>query len=151
MKKTFLIALTLFIVSSCQTTKTAIFDHFAYQKTIEIKTQTEILIDKASTPYNQNLHEIGQLLYDIQYITEYEKNRPNNQISYTMWQLLGNKEKNFIVGFLRQWQQNQTVSTAFIPEAKEQINEALDLLIHYELKKDKSSEQELLNYVNSNK
>ena len=148
MKKSILALISIFIMIGCQSTKTVFLDQFAYQKTIEIKTETDALLDKATTPYNQNLQEIGDLLQDIQFITEYEKNRPNNQISHTMWKMLGDKDKNLIVGFLQQWQRSSTVSSAFIPEAKEQINEALDLLIQYEMKKDKTSEQNLLNYIN---
>lgn len=148
--KSVLIIISVFVLNACQTTKTAIFDQYTYQKTIEIKIETESLMDKANTPYNQNLQEIGELLQEVKTVMEYEKNRPNNEITYNMWRLLCEKDKNFIVGFLNQWQKSGTVSTTFIPEAKGQISEAFDLLIKYEVKKDKTNQGLLSDFINAN-
>ncbi len=150
MKKFITLCIVLFSLNSCNIAKTAVFDQYVYQKTIEIKVETENLIDKATTPYNEHLTEIEALNKELKVIMEYEKNRANNGISQNMWKLLTDPNKNFIGGFLQHWQRSQTVSPAFIPEAKQQINEAFNRLIQYEMKKDKSNENKLESFINSN-
>lgn len=144
----FLLLVLLFV--QCKSLRTAPFDQYAYQKTVEIKVQSESVIDKSTTPYNENLQEIGKLLNNLKVIREYEQNRPNNEISTAMWKLLTSKEKNLLLGFFKRWQEKGQLTSVFSEEAKGQITEAFDLLIQYELKKDKTSKDNLLNFINAN-
>ena len=137
-------------ITSCNSLKTAVFDQHAYQKSIEIKVETENLMDKATTPYQDHLKDIGELGLEIEKILEYEKNRPNNEITYAMWQLLADKDKNLLVGFFKRWQQKGELNAVFIGEVKKQIAQAMDLLILYEAKKDKETKDKLLALLANN-
>ena len=139
-----LILLFSSILTSCSSLKTAIYDQYSYQKSIEIKIEASSLIDKAATPYSDHLKDIDELGLEIQKILEYEKNKPDNEITYGMWHVLADKDKNLLVGFFKRWKEKETLKPFFIEEAKVQIMEAMDLLIKYEAKKDKETKDKLL-------
>ena len=135
---------------SCNSLKTAVYDQYSYQKTVEIKVEVENLIDKATTQYKDHLQDIGELGLEIQKIIEYEKNKPNNEITYAMWQVLADKDKNLLVGFFKRWKEKGQLKPFFVEEAKAQIMEAMNLLIQYEAKKDKETKDKLLDLIANN-
>ena len=53
----FMVATTV----SCESTRTAIFDQYSYQRTTELKVETSKLMDKATTPYSKNAVEIDAI------------------------------------------------------------------------------------------
>lgn len=137
-------------ILSCDSLKTAVYDQYSYQKTVEIKVEASSLIDKATTPYTDHLQYIGELGLEIQKIVEYEKNKPNNEITYAMWKVLADKDKNLLVGFFKRWKDKGQLNAFFVEEAKAQIIEAMDLLIKYEAKKDKETKDKLLDLIANN-
>ena len=146
----FLIAIS-FAVVSCTSTRTALFDQYSYQKTTELKIETAKLMDKAVTPYISNKKEVESLLLNIEKMVEYEKSKPNNEITFAMWKILTDNEKNLLSGFFKRWETKGTLSPTFLEESKKQVMDALDLLIQYEIKKDKESKNALLDLINGNK
>ncbi len=144
---TFLIFVFI-LTASCESTKTALFDQYSYQKTTELKVQTSKIIDKAITPYENNKTEVEALILEMEKLTEYEKNKPDNEITFAMWQILSDKEKNLLAGFFKHWQTKETLSPYFVDESKKQILNAFDLLIQYEINKDKESKEHLLELIN---
>lgn len=149
--KWLLLSLTIaMLTTACESVKTAIFDQYSYQKTTELKVETSNLMDKATNPYKDHKEEVEKLLVDIQKLMEYEKNKPNNEITFAMWQLLNNKEKNLLARFFKRWEEKETFSPVFLEESKNQVLEALDLLIQYEIKKDKQSKDSLLEIITNN-
>ena len=149
--KTTILVLFLLSLVSCTSTKTALFDQYSYQKTTELKVETSNLIDKATTSYSANKIQIDKLLLDVEKLVEYEKNKPNNEITFAMWTILNDKEKNLLAGFFKRWEEKDKLSFTFSQEAKKQVIKAFDLLIQYEVKKDKESANLLLNLINSQK
>ncbi len=145
----FLIFLS-FTITSCISTKTALYDQYSYQKTTELKVETIKLMNVANEPYNLHKEEVENLLLDLDKLAEYEKNKPNNEITFAMWKILNDKEKNLLAGFFKRWETKGILSQAFLEESKKQVLDALDLLIQYEIKKDKESKDELLNLINLN-
>lgn len=139
-----------FAISSCTSTRTALFDQYSYEKTIELKVETTKLINKATTPYDSHKEEIENLFLNIEKLTEYEKNKPNNEITFEMWKILNDKEKNLLAGLFKRWQTKGILSPVFLDESKKQVLDALDLLIQYESKKDKESKDALLELINLN-
>lgn len=140
-----------FATISCESTRTAVFDQYSYQRTTEIKVETSKLMDKATTPYSTNKHEVKVLLLNIEKLVEYEKNKPDNEITFTMWNVLTDEEKNLLGGFFKRWKENETLTPIFLEESKKQVLEALDLLIQYEIKKDKTSKESLLDLIGTKK
>jgi len=145
-----IVVLGLTLMTSCDSLRTAVYDQYSYQKSVEIKVETSNLMDKATTAYTDNKEEIDALDKEIQKIVEYEKNKPNNEITYAMWKILSNKEKNLLTGFFKRWEDKGQMSQFFITEAKAQVIEAMDLLIQYEGKKDKVAKDRLLDIITSN-
>ena len=140
----FVLCLTLL---SCQSTRTALYDQYSYQQTTAIKAETAMMMDKATSPYGEHQAEVEKLLLEVNQLVEYEKNKPNNEVTYAMWQTLTNKEKNLLAGFFKRWQEKGSFSPMFLEESKKQVMEALDLLIQYEIRKDKESKNSLLNLI----
>jgi hypothetical protein len=140
----------LLLIVSCNSTKTALYDQYSYQKTTELKVTSSQLMDMATTPYSTHKEAVEKLLLEIDKLTEYEKNKPNNEITFAMWKVLSDREKNLLAGFFKRWEQKGTFSQIFLDESKKQIMEALDLLIQYEVNKDKVSKDGLLNIISKN-
>lgn len=136
-------------LSSCSILKTAPYDQYSFQKTIEIKIDANQLIEKAENSYQDNIKEIEELQNEIAKIVEYEKYKPNNEITYKMWLLLSDKNKNLLAGFLKRWKEKDKLSPFFITEAKGQITEALNLLLEYESKKEPATKNQLLQLISN--
>ena len=132
---------------SCQSLKTAVYDQYSYQQAISLKVESEHLMDQATEPFMNHSPEVETLLLDLKKLVEYEKNKPNNEISYAMLKLLANKDKNLLAGFFKRWKEEQQLSAVFTTEAKSQIMEAFDLIIKYEADKNKTNETNLLNFL----
>jgi hypothetical protein len=139
-----------FAISSCNSTRTALFDQYSYEKTIELKVETVSLMNKSTILYSENKEDIDKLFLNIEKLVEYEKNKPDNEITFQMWQLLNDKEKNLVAGFFKRWETKGIVSKSLSEESKKQILEAFDLLIQYEIKKDKQAKDELIELINLN-
>ncbi|MDE1207915.1 hypothetical protein [Tenacibaculum larymnensis] len=153
MKTSKLFFILIFITSfflSCSSLKTAPYDQYSFQKTIEIKIDANQLIEKAENSYQDNIKEIEELQNEITKIVEYEKYKPNNEITYKMWLLLADKDKKLLAGFLKRWKEKGKLSPFFITEAKGQITEALNLLLEYESKKEPTSKNQLLQLLSNN-
>ena len=151
LKSLYLILISSFVIFSCQSVKTALYDQYSYQQTTFIKVEASNVMDKATTPFSNNKEIVEKLLLDIDKLVEYEKNKPNNEITFAMWKILTDKEKNLLTGFFKRWEEKGSFSPVFLQEAKKQVTGALDLLIQYEVKKDKESKDSLLNLINLNK
>lgn len=132
------------ILASCQSIRTAVFDQYSYQKTTELKVEALMIMGNATSQYEEHQEIVEKLLLDIEKLKEYEKNKPNNEITFAMWKVFTDKEKNLLGGFLKRWKDKQTLSPIFVEEAKKQTEAAFDLLIQYEIKKDKASKDNLL-------
>lgn len=150
LKEFLFLLILLFSFNSCNSTRTALFDQYSYKKTIELKVKTTSLINKASTPYSENKIDIDNLFLDIEKLIEYEKNKPDNKITFQMWKVLNDSEKNLLAGFFKNWQAKETLSEPYIDEFHKQMLEAFDLLIQYEIKKDNESKNNLLDFINFN-
>jgi hypothetical protein len=149
--KKYLSILIFPIIFSCNSLRTATFDQTAYQKTIEIKITADKLIDKYEEDYYLHEKDVENLKSQLVFILEYEKNRPNNEISYTMWGLMNNKDKNLLMGYFELWKKNKTLSNSFSEEAKKQVDEAFSILLKYEASKTKENEANLLDIINLKK
>ena len=148
-KSLFVMAFVL-TLSSCQSLKTAIFDQYSYQQAISIKVESLNLMDDATQSYDSFETEVEDLMLELQKMVEYEKNKPDNQVSYAMWNVLANADKNLLAGFFKRWQDDGQLSKVFTDEAKLQISEALDLIIKYEAQKNKTNETNILNFLGTN-
>lgn len=142
--------LLIIVNTSCVNFKTAIYDQYSFQKTVELKIDALQLMESATTPYKDNEKAISHFLKEVDKIIEYEKYKPRNKISYAMWKLIKNPKSNLLGGFFECWKTQNQLSKAFIKEAKLQISEALDMLLHYEGKKSRTAKANILNILSNN-
>lgn len=140
MKAKLIIVISFFLINGCSP---ALYDHYTFTQTVAIKVQTESLIKQSNTIYENNTVAIEALKNQIYTMLIYEKSKAKNPINMKMWEILNN-ENSSIYKFLRLWKEKKTLSPAFTTEFSNQTNEIFDLMIKYELKKDKQSETALI-------
>lgn len=136
MKKLVTLIILVGVITSCSSLKTAVFDQYAYRKTIDVKVESRQLISKATMPFSDFEPQVENLRLDLEKILLYEQNRSNNEISYAMWQILADEDKNLLAGFLKRWENESTLGQGFVSQAEKQIMEAFDVLLRYEGVKD---------------
>ncbi|MDY0781621.1 hypothetical protein [Tenacibaculum sp. IB213877] len=150
MKVTVFTVIFSVLLMSCNALKTAAFDQYSYQKSIEIKIEAQKLMEKATDDFKNFTEEVEDLQTEVEKMVEYEKYKPNNEVTYKMWQLLSNKDKNLLSGFFKRWEEEQQLNSFFVEEAEKIIVEAMDLLIQYESQKDPEVKTKLLDIISKN-
>ena len=126
----FLLLIFAASLTSCATI--AKFDQQAYNNAVNTKVSALALMDKATTPYEQNKTEIENVRFALNRGYEYARGIPQNDITTQQWEIMKNPERNLLGGFLKRWQEKQTLKTAFVNAAKPIINDAFDTIIGLE-------------------
>lgn len=142
-----LVVFVTFLMVSCQSLKTAVYDQYSYQQAISLKVESDALIDKATNVFSDHEEAVTTLRLELKKLVEYEKNKPNNSISYAMLQLMANEDRSLLAGFLKRWKDEEQLSQTFTTEAKAQIMEAFDLIIKYEADKNKTNSSNILDFL----
>ena len=145
--KLFVSTILFSVLLSCNALKTAVYDQYSYQQTVSLKIESEALIKNATNSFTTYKTEVDDLILDLKKLVEYEKNKPNNQITYAMLKIMADQDKNLLAGFLKRWEEENTLSQAFTDEASAQITEAFDLILKYEGNKNKDNKQSILDYL----
>jgi len=73
-------------------------------------------------------------------VYEYEKNRPKNEISVKLWDILIDTNGYLLGGFLSRWKKENKLNVAFITNEKDLVGKAFDQISGLESKKIKASE-----------
>lgn len=144
LKNQLIICFTSIILIGCA----SLYDPVTHAKTIQTKTQALSLVDKGTEAFSSHTSEVNQLKGKLAERLAYEKAKKKNEITTQMWEILNNDNK-LIKSYLKLWEQKGTLNSAFVDEAKPQIEKAFDLLIDYEEKKDKSGSQPLVDFINN--
>lgn len=116
----------------------ALYNEKAYAQAVSLKIEALDLMDKATDPYEEHQESVDSLKKELSKAYEYAKGRPSNQESTRQWELMKDPERNLLGGFLHRWEQEGTLSTGFIDEAKDLISDAFDTIIELESGKRKS-------------
>jgi len=123
----------LFLLNSC--VSTASFDQYAYAQTTAAKVEAIDLMSNATQNVSGFTNQIRDVDLKLKKIYEYEKNRPKNEITVKMWELLLDPEKRLYGGFIKRWQTDSTLSKTFVDEAKKLIGSGFDKVAELESKK----------------
>jgi hypothetical protein len=118
----------------------SLFSEQAYQQAVYLKTASLRFMDLAVEPFELHADEAEQLLFEIETAYEYAKGRPDNELSTRQWELLKDPERNLLGGFIQRWRDEETLSPAFVREARGVISDAFDSIIGLESGKIKPSE-----------
>lgn len=145
--RSLLVVIITFLALSCQSLKTAVYDQYSYQQAISLKVESDALIDQATNVFSDHEEAVTTLRLELKKLVEYEKNKPNNSISYAMLQLMANEDRSLLAGFLKRWEEEEQLSQPFTTEAKAQIMEAFDLIIKYEADKNKTNSKSILDFL----
>lgn len=125
--------------TSCAT----LYDHYTFTETVEAKLQAKSLITLSTQPYADHITEVESLKNQIEKMVIYERAKNRNEITLKMWEYI-NRPNSAIHKFIKLWKDKGTLSPAFAEEFVEPIEKTFDLMIDYEIKKDKQSENALL-------
>jgi len=143
-RMSFMIGIIALLMSSCA----SLYDHYTYTETIATKVQTLSLMEQSDEAYTTHKTAVIALKNQLQKMLMYEEGKAKNDITAQMWKVLNNEEK-LIGSYLSLWKEKGTLSRVFIKEATPQIEEAFDILIAYEEKKDKKTEATVTSFINS--
>jgi len=140
MKMSFMKFSTLFgplcflVLLGCASTIST-YDQYAYVQTTSLKVEALALMDKAIDSVSKYLPAIEKIEIKLNKAYEYEKGRPNNEISTQMWEILRSPDKHLLGGLLKRWRDEIRLSAGFIDNEKKLIGEAFDIIAGLESKK----------------
>ena len=116
------------------------FSQYAYQQAVDLKVESLDLISNADQPFEDFAGDVYSLKIELSKAVEFAKGRPNNEISTKQWEILTDENRNLLGGFLKRWEEEDTLSPMFVDEAKKIISDAFDTIIGLESGKIKPSE-----------
>lgn len=121
------------MVMGCATI--SLFDQHAYERTTALKVDALHVMSAATEDYKAHEQEIEVLQLNLQKAYEYEKNRPDNEVTTQMWVLLLNPGEHLLGGFFTLWKEEGKLGETAITRAKQQVGEAFDKIAGLESKK----------------
>ncbi len=113
------------------------FSQHAYKETTSLKVDALLLMDKATENYEKHREEADLLHRNLMKLMEYERNRPLNQVTRDMWEILTDPEGNLLGSFLKRWENQGPQNAAYIVQKKKQVGNAFDQIAQLESKKTK--------------
>ena len=114
------------------------FDQYAYTQTTSLKVDALNTMDLATTDFASNEKAVQELQTKLQKVYEYEKNRPKNEITLKMWNILLDSNGHLIGGFLKRWENEKKLNAVFVQEEKKIVGEAFDQIAGLESHKIKT-------------
>lgn len=128
------------VLSSCNSI-IAEYSLQAYTNATSLKARSLALVDLSEGPYLPHVDVANTLMADINAAFEFANGLPNNQIAARQWDLIRDKERNLVGGYVEFWktQSPSGVSDFFRNEAKTGIARAFDYVICLEVNKRESS------------
>jgi len=94
-------------------------------------------MSRAGRPFAEHREAVERLKTDVEKASEFARNRPRNEYSTRQWERLKDPDSNLLGGFLKRWEQQSTLSPAFIDEARRLVSDAFDEIIGLETGKRK--------------
>lgn len=123
-KNLFILLVCLFVLTSCAPT----YSPYLYDQTSELKTQSLLLMDKATEPFSKYETKINLLKSDLESVSRQEQLRKSNQAKIKQWNLLLNPQGHLLYGFLHKWQQDTILSETFVNLERKLVGESFELL-----------------------
>lgn len=133
-----IVSIIITFLSACSSISE--FSQYAYQQAVDLKVESLDLISNADQPFEDFAGDVYSLKIELSKAVEFAKGRPNNEISTKQWEILTDENRNLLGGFLKRWEEEDTLSPMFVDEAKKIISDAFDTIIGLESGKIKPSE-----------
>jgi len=126
-----IITLTLsLILWSC--TSISVFSPEAYKQAIDLKVESLNLMSNATMPHADFVEAVDYFENELTKAYEFSKGRPDNEISTRQWEILINPDGNLLGGFLKRWEEEETLSQMFVTEMQMLVSDAFDTIIGLE-------------------
>jgi hypothetical protein len=142
-KRNQIIALHLFIISTILLTacsSISVYSPEAYKQAVDLKIESLNLMSSATMPFSDYEEDVAFLKTELSKAYEFAKGRPNNEISTKQWEILIDENRNLLGGFLKRWENDETLSEMFVTEAQKLVSDAFDTIIGLESGKISPSE-----------
>ena len=136
-------ALLVFILigllsTSCSSV--SVYSPEAYKQAVDLKIESLNLMSFATLPFGDYAEDVEFLKTELNKAYEFAKGRPNNEISTNQWEILLDEDRSLLGGFLKRWEEEETLSEMFIEEAQLLVSDAFDTIIGLESGKISPSE-----------
>jgi hypothetical protein len=138
MKRHVFILLSCFMLYATGCSTIAQFDQVAYAQVTSVESDALTLMDKATEDYSLHSKEVDEVNSKLLKAYLYDKNRPKNTITTSMWELLLKPGGNLYGGFIQRWKAEKKLGATFISEAKLKVQENFDRIAQLESKKIKN-------------
>ena len=142
-KRNKIIALHLFIISTILLTECSsisVYSPEAYKQAVDLKIESLNLMSSATMPFSDYEEDVAFMKTELSKAYEFAKGRPNNEISTKQWEILIDENRNLLGGFLKRWENDETLSEMFVTEAQKLVSDAFDTIIGLESGKISPSE-----------
>jgi len=134
------VAIAFGLLAGCSTIDP--FSSKAYEQATSLKVEALATMDKATEPYSDKKQGADALKLNIEKAYEYAKGRQKNDESTKQWALIKDPSRNSLGGFLKRWEDNQTLKSEFIQETKGIVSDGFDSVIELESGKRKPSDSQ---------
>jgi len=129
-KSTATILALFFVIISCSTI--SVFSPEAYKQAVDLKVESLEVMSFATMPYTDYEEDVDFLSTELSKAYEFSKGRPDNEISTRQWEILINPDGNLLGGFLKRWDEEETLSQMFVTEMQRLVADAFDTIIGLE-------------------
>ena len=126
------------LLTACSTISK--FDQYAYTQSTSLKVDALSTLRHATESYPLHQQEVMKVKTSLDKMFEYEKNRPKNTVTVKMWSVLIDSTGNLYGGFIKRWQTEGTLDTAFIRISGDVISQSFDQISQLESGKIRSSQ-----------
>ena len=131
--------LLLAIISTGCSPKVGLYTQRAYENATSIKAQSLIIMDKATTPYSNNVAEIDRLVLAVEQAYQYSKGLPKNDLAAKQWEIIKDPSRNLLGGFLKRWKDKGKMGRAIVNASKGIVADSFDTIVKLEVGKMRSN------------
>jgi hypothetical protein len=120
----------ILFTASCATISR--FDQYAYTQATSLKVDALNLMGSATDSFPLHAAEAARVQTSLSKMMEYERNRPKNGITEKMWGLLTDSTGHLYGGFMKRWEKEGKLDTAFIRISKDLVGQSFDQISQLE-------------------
>lgn len=124
------VVIAFVLLTGCSTI--APFSQKAYEQATSLKVEAMATMDKATEPFSIHKQGVETLKLNVEKAYEYAKGRPQNEETTEQWAIIKDPSRNSLGGFLKRWEDSQTLKKEFIQEAKGLVSDGFDTVIELE-------------------
>ena len=130
--------LAALLLTACSSV--SVYSPEAYKQAVDLKIESLNLMSFATMAFGDYADDVEFLKTELNKAYEFAKGRPDNEISTNQWEILLDDDRSLLGGFLKRWEEEETLSEMFVEEAQMLVSDAFDTIIGLESGKINPSE-----------